>query len=312
MDLADLHIFRSVVQAGGVTRAAEKLNRVQSNVTTRVRQLETDLGVELFIRAGKRLHLSPAGKLLLDYADRLLDLAQEAREAVHDAKPRGLLRFGTGEATAATRLPPPMNEYLCRYPDVTLELRTGNTKTLATAVLAGELDAALLAAPVADAPFDKVPIFDEELVIVAAANHPPIRSPRDARPQTVLAFEFGCSYRQRLEDWFAHHGEMPDKIVEITSYHAMLGCTVAGMGISLLPRNVLTTFPDAKLVSVHPLPRGLDRIPTLLIWRKGALSPKVRALMEILLERSNIALKPQGRRANGRGVRAVAAGSARS
>src|ERR671924_1491037 len=79
MDLADLHIFRSVVQAGGITRAAEKLNRVQSNVTTRVRQLEAELGVDLFIRNGKRLHLSPAGQLLLDYADRLLDLAREAR-----------------------------------------------------------------------------------------------------------------------------------------------------------------------------------------------------------------------------------------
>ena len=101
MDLADLHIFRSVVQAGGVTRAAEKLNRVQSNVTTRVRQLEADLGVQLFIREGKKLHLSPEGKLLLDYADRLLDLAQEAREALHDAKPRGLLRLGTMESTAA-------------------------------------------------------------------------------------------------------------------------------------------------------------------------------------------------------------------
>src|SRR5438874_8610338 len=103
MDLADLHIFRSVVQAGGITRAAEKLNRVQSNVTTRVRQLETELGVELFVREGKRMHLSSAGRLLLDYADRLLDLAEEAREAVHDARPRGLLRLGTGESTAAVR-----------------------------------------------------------------------------------------------------------------------------------------------------------------------------------------------------------------
>src|SRR5215204_1660424 len=66
MDLGDLHIFRSVVQAGGVTRAAEKLNRVQSNITTRVRQLEADLGVELFVRDGKKLHLSSAGRLLLD------------------------------------------------------------------------------------------------------------------------------------------------------------------------------------------------------------------------------------------------------
>ena len=299
MDLADLHIFRSVVQAGGITRAAEKLNRVQSNITTRVRQLEAELGVALFVREGKRLHLSSAGKLLLDYADRLIDLAQEAREAVHDAKPRGLLRLGTGESTAAMRLPVPMNEYLARYPDVSLELRTGNTRQLAAEVLGGELDAALTSDPVADAPFEKVPIYEEELVIIATAGHPPIKSPRDARSKTVLAFESGCSYRQRLEDWFAHHGEMPARIVEITSYHAMLGCAVAGMGISLMPRNVLTTFPDAKLLSVHSLPPGLTRSQTSLIWRKGMLSPKVRALIEILGEHSDRGKKRRAGRKNG-------------
>src|SRR5438094_9768 len=157
MDLTDLHIFRSVVQAGGITRAAEKLNRVQSNVTTRVRQLEAELGVELFIRNGKKLHLSPAGKLLLDYADRLLDLADEAREAVHDAKPRGLLRLGSMESTASIRLPPAINCYLSRYPEVTLELRIGTPRELAAAVREGELDGALVAEPVADAPFEKIP-----------------------------------------------------------------------------------------------------------------------------------------------------------
>jgi DNA-binding transcriptional LysR family regulator len=310
MDLADLHIFRSVVQAGGITRAAEKLNRVQSNVTTRVRQLEAELGVDLFVREGKRMHLSSAGKLLLDYADRLLDLAQEAREAVHDAKPRGLLRLGTGESTAAVRLPVPMNEYLCRYPEVTLELRTGNTRGLAGLVLTGELDAALVPEPVADGPFEKLAIYDEATVIVASAGHPPIKSPRDARPQTVLAFESGCSYRQRLEDWFARHGEMPDRVIEITSYHAILGCAVAGMGIALVPRLVLTTFPEAKLLSVHSLPAGLDRIKTVLIWRKGTFSPKVRALSEVLLEHSDA---PRKRRAaNGNGHASMASTNGRS
>src|SRR5689334_8765141 len=140
MDLADLHIFRSVVHAGGVTRAAAQLNRVQSNVTTRVRQLETELGVDLFIRAGKRLHLSPAGQLLLDYADRLLDLAQEAREALHDERPRGLLRLGAMESTASVRLPVPINEFLRRCPDVSLELSTGNPLKLSAALLNGEVD----------------------------------------------------------------------------------------------------------------------------------------------------------------------------
>src|SRR3974390_393230 len=90
MDLSDLRIFAAVVRAGGVTRAAERLHRVQSNVTTRIRQLEQDLGVTLVVREGKRLHVSPAGRLLLDYADRLLTLADETRSAVQDARPRGL------------------------------------------------------------------------------------------------------------------------------------------------------------------------------------------------------------------------------
>ena len=256
MDLADLDIFRSVVQAGGITRAAEKLNRVQSNVTTRVRQLEADLGVQLFIREGKKLHLSPEGKLLLDYADRLLDLAQEAREAVQDAKPRGLLRLGAMESTASVRLPVPMNEYMSRYPRVTLELRTGTPRDLAAAVREGELDAALVAEPIADAPFEKIPLYDEEL---GRSSPPPTirRSSRrrDLNGHPVLAFETGCPYRKRMEDWFASGGEMSDRIIEISSYHAMLGCAVAGMGISMVPRIVLKTFPDVKLLSVHPMRR---------------------------------------------------------
>jgi len=299
MDLSDLHIFRAVVQAGGVTRAAEQLNRVQSNITTRVRQLEADLGVALFIREGKRLHLSPAGRLLLDYADRLLDLAQEAREALHDDKPRGRLRLGATESAASVRLPVPMNEYLRRFPNVTLELHTANPLKLSAALLNGEIDAAVAAEPLADAPFEKVPLYDEELVIIAGATHPPIRSPKDASPLAVLAFETGCPYRLRLENWFAHSGEMPGRIIEISSYHAVLGCVVAGMGISLVPRMVLSTFPEARLLSLHRLPPGLDRALTVLMWRKGTLSPKVRALRDVLTAHAGAGKKAARRRKGG-------------
>ena len=314
MDLTDLDIFRSVVRAGGVTRAAEKLNRVQSNVTTRVRQLEADLGVQLFIREGKKLHLSPEGKLLLDYADRLLDLAQEARDAVQDAKPRGVLRLGSMESTASVRLPVPMNEYLTRYPEVTLELRTGTPRELATAVREGHLDAALVVEPIADAPFEKIPIYDEELVIIAGAKHPPIKSPQDANGRAVLAFEAGCPYRQRLDDWFAKSGEMCDRFIEMSSYHAMLGCAVAGMGISLVPRMVLKTFPDAKLLTVHTLPPGLNLAPTIFIRRKGPVSPKVSALIEVLLEQPDVSgrASPAHKQVNKNGSDAAAQASGRS
>jgi len=285
MDLSDLRIFTAVVREGGVTRAAERLHRVQSNVTTRIRQLEEDLDVTLFIREGKRLHLAPAGQLLLGYADRLLALADEARASVRDPRPRGLFRIGAMESTAAVRLPKALNEYSRLHPEVTLELRTGNPDVLGTAILAGELDAALVAEPIAAVPFDKVFAFEEEPVIVSAAGHPPVGK-KGGFPKAIIAFEHGCPHRKRLENWYAKHGEMPERTIELGSYHAMLGCVVAGMGIALLPRSVLTTFPESKRLTVHRLPAGENRSETVLIWRKGADSPNIAALRQILSQSS--------------------------
>jgi DNA-binding transcriptional LysR family regulator len=281
MDLSDLKIFSAVVREGGITRAAERLHRVQSNVTTRIRQLEEDIDAPLFIREGKRLHLSPAGQVLLDYADRLLALADEARHAVQDPRPRGLFRLGAMESTAAVRLPGPLSEYHRRYPEVVLELRTGNPPALAAAILTGELDAALVTAPYAEAPFEKIAVFEEEPVIVSSAEMPALGK-RGNVPRTILAFEHGCPHRKRLEDWYALRGEMPERIIELGSYHAMLGCVVAGMGVALLPRSVLTTFPESKRLKIHSLPPGQNRAETHLIWRKGAGSPKVQALRDLL------------------------------
>jgi DNA-binding transcriptional LysR family regulator len=283
MDLTDLRIFNTVVRAGGITRAAEKLHRVQSNVTTRIHQLEQDLGVALFIRQGKRLHLTPAGHLLVDYADRLLALADDARNAVQDSRPRGLFRLGAMESTAAIRLPKTLAEFHRRYPDVTLQLRTGNPAQLASAILAGELDAAVVAEPIAEGQFDKAPAFVEELVIVAAAGHPPIGK-SGCIPPTMIALEQGCTYRKRLEDWYAARGAMPERAIELNSYHSLLGCVVARMGIALLPKSVLAAFSASAEISVHHLTAKENRVAIVLIWRKGARSPKTEAFRQILCE----------------------------
>ena len=285
MDLAALRIFRTVVQEGGVTRAAERLHRVQSNVTTRIRQLEDDLGVRLFIREGKRLHLAPAGQVLIDYTERLLSLADEAQLAVQDSRPRGIFRLGAMESTAAVRLPAALSEYHRRYPDVVLELKTGNPPKLSAMILAGELDAALVTEPVADAAFEKAPGFVEEAVIVSAASRPVVNR-QGVASHTIIAFEHGCPHRKRLEDWYARRGEIPQRTIELGSYHAMLGCVVAGMGIALLPKSVLSTFPESKRLNVQKLPPEVGRFQIVLIWRRGAGSSKVQALCELLAGRA--------------------------
>ncbi len=281
MNLSDLTIFRTVVEEGGITRAAERLHRVQSNITTRVRQLEEELGVALFIRQGKRLHLAPAGRVLLDYADRILGLAEEAREAVQDSRPRGTFRLGSMESTSAVRLPAPLSAYMKRYPEVDIELRTGNPEQLARAVLAGDLDAALAAEPIAREQFEQIPVFEEELVLVAAADQPPI-VPGKPAPRTMIAFENGCPHRKRLEDWYTERGETPAQTLQLASYYAMLGCVLVGMGITLLPKSVLATYPERRRLSLHPLPKNRDKAWTMLFWRKGAGSAKIDALAEVL------------------------------
>jgi len=283
MDLSDLVIFRAVVEAGGVTRAAERLHRVQSNITTRIRQLEDKLGTPLFIREGKRMHLSPAGQVLLDYAQRLLALADEARDAVRDGRPRGALVLGAMESTSAVRLPGPLSDFVRLHPQVKLTLKTGNPQQLAAAVLAGTMDAALVTGPVGDGPFEREPIYSEELVIVASAGHPAMTSAAGvAPPRSIVAFEPGCPHRARLEQWYAGKNSMPLQTIEITSYHAMLGCVVVGMGISLVPLSVLATFPERARLSLHALPPGSDHAQTELIWRKGAMSSTIQALVQVL------------------------------
>lgn len=281
MDLSDLRIFTAVVQEGGITRAAERLHRVQSNVTTRIRQLEENLGVDLFIREGKRLKLAPAGHTLLAYAGKLLDLAAEATEAVQSSQPNGCFRLGAMESTAAVRLPELLAQFNAQYPDVEIVLRTGNPTQLCQALLAGEIDAAFVAEPVPFERFECRRAFEEEAVIVTASNQPEITK-KTGTPKAMIVFENGCPHRKRLETWYANRGEMPNQTIELASYHAMLGCVLAGMGAALLPKSVLATFPENSRLRIYDLAASERDIATLYVWRKGIRSPKIDAMAALI------------------------------
>jgi len=282
MNFTDLQVFKAVVEEGGIIKAAQKLHRVPSNVTTRIKQLEATVGMPLFHRDRQRLHLSPSGELLLGYADQLIRLSDEARQAVSSAAPRGLLKLGALESTTASRLPAVLAEFHRRYPDVRIELTTGTNDQLVAAVSERRLEAAFVAEPPGPE-LAHQPVFEERLVVISSLAHPPITHARDAEGQSIIAFPTGCAYRRVLERWLGRQSLASLRVLELSSYHAIVACVAAGAGIALMPEAVLDTMPHVQ-VRRYQLPRAQGHIVTPLIWREGEAGSPVRALRTLVTE----------------------------
>lgn len=281
MELSQLRIFQAVAEEGSITRAAVRLHRVPSNLSTRLRQLEEQLGVELFRRERQRLQLSPAGKVLLDYAGRMLALRDEAFAAVQGGQPAGDFALGTMYSTAAIHLPALLARYHKAYPAVNLQVQAAPSGELLEGLLSGRLDAALVDGPLALAGLDGVPLCDETLVLITEPDHPPVHSARDVAGRAVFTFRQGCSYRMRLEAWYAHDHAAMGRVMEIESYPSMLACVIAGAGVALMAQSMLDSLPGRERVAVHRLQAPFDLATTWLMWRKGMRGANLSAWIDL-------------------------------
>lgn len=277
MDLSSLEIFVAVAAELSVTRAAERLQRVQSNVTTRLRQLEEQLGVALFLREGKRMTLTPEGIVFQDYANRLLLLAAQAQDALRPGSPKGKLRIGTMESTAASRLPGPLSRYHKRWPEVAIELRMAPSSALIEQLLAHQVDCAFLAdmgqsTELTDGRLQAEPVFQEELMLLLPSNHPDVSDPSHLEVDSLAALEPGCTYRKFAQQWLANSRSL--KVLELGSYHAIFACVAAGTSVGVAPRSVFELQRTPKGVRAQPL----AKIDTLLVHRRGFSSAAFQAL----------------------------------
>lgn len=184
MDFLQLQTFKAIVDEGSVLGAAEALHCVQSNVTARIRSLEHTVGVKLFHRQGRRLQLTPSGRTLLGYADRILALSREASAALNpSSEPSGDFSLGAIESSATSRLPAVLARFHAAYPKVRLNLVTDTSLNLLDEIQHGRVDAALIAGTAcleaqAQAFVVADEIYREPIVLVAPAG---ARSGRSGR-----------------------------------------------------------------------------------------------------------------------------------
>lgn len=298
MDLFSLELFCAVAHEQSITRAAKRLSRVQSNVTTRVKQLEEELGVQLFSRGNKRMILTSGGRTMLAYAQQLIALADEAREAVNPVQPAGVLRVGAIEGAAATYLPGLLSEYHSRWPQIELDISIGTSQSLLDDVAGGRLDCAFVAygecsvdsrsaARFAEPGLTATSVCTEDMFLVLPSNHPPVCGPHDLRLRTIAAFPRGCTYRSALEQWLgapeanAIHAW---QVMEATSYYTILACVAAGSSFALCPTSVL----DQQCAAHSVRTQQIGTIETYLVTGSGYRSGRYDALRQLVQARKRV------------------------
>ena len=264
MELVALRTFQAVVEEGGILAASRKLNTVQSNVTGRIRRLEEELGAELFFRKGRGLELAPSGKVLLDYARRMLMLERQTSAAVRlVGESAGELRIGAMETFAALHLPSALKAVRNEHPGLDLRVSTDTTSTLTEKVLDHKLDCAFVAGPVIhpDLQFDELVI--EELVQVHAAGTDPVLLP-------LILFREGCAYRTRALAWQRAQGHAVADAMEFGTLEGILGCIAVGLGWTLMPRRVVEQSSHAADLVIETVPDEFSRVPTGMIYLREA------------------------------------------
>jgi DNA-binding transcriptional LysR family regulator len=251
-----------------MNKAAVELNTVQSNVSSRIRSLEDELGVSLFQRSAKGVQITPAGRRVLPYAGRLSKLLADASAAARDdGTPAGVLEIGTLETTLALRLPLLIARFAQAWPDVRPLVRTGTTSSLIQDVVECRLEGAFVAGPVSHPELQAEAVFHEELVLVTSRVVRSLDAVRAIAHLKTVVFRVGCSYRQRLDALLASMGLLVPEPLEFGSIDGIIACVSAGVGITLLPRGVVADAWQEGRVAVHELPTAFSQVETVFVRR---------------------------------------------
>ena len=290
MDARDLRIFEAVAQAGNMSRAAERLNTVQSNVTVRIKALEDEIGLPLFTRTNQGVSLTAAGERLLPYAQQVRALMTDAKQAARgNGAPAGRLAIGSLETTAAVRLAPLLSGFVAACPDVDLSVVTGTTAELIADVRTRRLEGAFVAGGAGHADLASAVYFEEELVLLTRPDAGSLETiSRDPAPRLIV-LKAGCSYRHSLEAWVRANGAADVRHLEFGTLESILSMVAAGLGITMLPLSLVDRMGAAERVAMHRLPDGEGCVETVFIRRHDSYqSSAMTAFLDVFARHASV------------------------
>jgi len=269
MDINLLKIFYAVAKEKSISKAADRLHCVQSNVSARIKQFEEDLNITLFNRGGgKKLTLTSAGKTLFPFAQKIAAIEKEAEKTINDINgKRSGISIGFMETATAIKLHIILISYHKTYPESNIKIVTGTTEELFHNVLNNEIDGAFIEDFIEHPDIETKLIFEEKLALISNTNID------DFRNRNILVLKKEYFYREKLENFLAAKNIYPDKTFELDSLEELLAYVSAGMGITMLPLSVLKENQKNKL-NLKILTENDYKISIYFIKRKDTLITK--------------------------------------
>lgn len=264
-----LRAFLAVCRHLNFTRAAEELALSQPAVSRQIQRLERDVGVRLFERIGKTLHLTDAGRTMAQEATRLLGDAERVAEAVraHDGPGHGSLRIGASTTPGYYFLPALLGSFHARFPDVELHYSVANTLQIERSILSNDLDLGFVGGHLSSVDLRVEPLVDDEIVAFAAESHPLAQrkrvQPRHLAENLAVTREVGSATRELFEKVLSECGVRLGRRIELGCPEMIKAVVAAGLGFSYLTARGLEAEPrDPRLQRVPVIGMAVKRTVT--------------------------------------------------
>ncbi|WP_059171684.1 LysR family transcriptional regulator [Bacillus sp. FJAT-27445] len=279
MELRQIQYFIEVAKREHVTEAAMALHVAQSAVSRQIFNLEEELGVNLFIREGRNVRLTPIGKVFLEHMEEAMKVIDNARQEVQEYldPEQGKIRIGFPSSLAAYTLPTIISAFREHYPHVKFELKQSSYHDLISGVIRGDIDMALLGPlPMQEKKVKGDILFTERIVALLPTHHP-LANKRSLnlnqlRDDSFILFPRGFVLREIVDNACKQFGFEPKVSFEGEDIDAIKGLVSAGLGVTLIPEVTL----------VDSLPRSTVRLPVIepqVTRTVGVIIPAERKLL---------------------------------
>jgi DNA-binding transcriptional LysR family regulator len=289
VDLAALRIFLAVAHERSFSRAAAKVHRTQPAVSQAVRRLEVEFGEQLFDRSSKTGTLTEAGRMLQNYGQRLVRLAEETESAVHDLRDlrRGRLLVGANEAAVHTLLPL-VARFRQQFPDIMIDVRRVPARQIAVEVRQGSLDFGALTFHPAEPGLFEVTVGSDELVLLVPPTHRLAKrrqvAMEDIAEEPVVAHNDPSPARERVLRLFEERQVPLRMVIALPSLDGIKRAVELKLGVALLPRRcAITEIASGRLVAI-PVAGISRRRQVMLVCRKAHRSHAADAFLAVAQE----------------------------